>query len=137
MSDGPKPEEEKIIIDEDWKSQVEAEKEAAREKPSPKSAEAPADQDVPPPTLTFLAGGFYLQGMISLGLLSGPNSDKPEPDLPQAKHAIDTLDMLYAKTEGNRTPEESQEMDRMLHELRLAYVGRKDAGGEGGMMNDE
>ena len=133
MSDGPRPEEEKIIIDEDWKSQVEAEKQAAREEPAAESTDAPAGESVPlpPPTLTFLAGSLYLQGMISLGLLPGPTSDKPTLDLPQAKHAIEALEMLYAKTEGNRTPEESQEMDGMLHELRLAYVGRKDAGGEG------
>ena len=132
MSDGPKPEEKKIIIDEDWKNQVEAEKTTADEKPAPESAEAPADQSMPlpPPTLTFLAASLYLHGMISLGLLPSPNSDKPEPDLPQAKHAIDSLDMLHAKTEGNRTPEESQEMDRMLHELHLAYAGKMDAGRE-------
>ena len=132
MSDGPTPEEKKIIIDEDWKSQVEAEKEAAREEPAAESAEAPADESVPlpPPTLTFLAGSLYLQGMMSLGLLPSPTSDEPQLDLPQAKHAVEALEMLYTKTEGNRTPEESHEMDRMLHELRLAYVGTKDSAGE-------
>ena len=125
MSDEPK-EEKKIIIDEDWKSRVEAEREAARE--AQESADRPADQPsaatapLPPPSLTFLASNLYLQGMIALGLLPSPGSDKPEVHLDQAKHSIDLLDILYHKTEGNRTPEETKEMDTVLHELRLSYV---------------
>ncbi len=117
--------EKKIIIDEDWKSQVEAEREAERKEQEPKAASSQQPPvPLPPPSLTFLAGTLYLQGMVSLGLLPSPTSDKPEMHLEQAKHAIDTLEMLQQKTEGNRTPEETKEMDAMLHELRLAYVGR-------------
>ena len=43
-----------------------------------------------------------------------------QPD--QAKHAIDTLQVLYDKTEGNRTPEETSAIDDMLHQLRMAYL---------------
>ena len=32
------------------------------------------------------------------------------------------LAMLQQKTEGNRTPEESDEIEAMLHQLRMAYV---------------
>lgn len=39
-----------------------------------------------------------------------------------ARHTIDTLDMLRQKTEGNRTPQETQELDAILHELHLAFV---------------
>ena len=127
MSDEPQGQEKKIIVDEGWKSQVEAEKEAARrEEPSASSHpdESPSDPagPLPPPSLTVLASSLYLQGMVALGLLPGPGSDKPEVHLDQAKHTVDTLEMLQEKTEGNRTPEESGEMDRMLHELRMAYV---------------
>ena len=31
-----------------------------------------------------------------------------------AKHSIDMLDVLQQKTEGNRTPEESEEIEAML-----------------------
>jgi hypothetical protein len=124
--DQPQDEPQKIIIDEDWKSQVEAEKDAARHEqesakaPQPEAADASGP--LPPPTLTVLAGSLYLQGMVALGLLPGPESDRPEVHVDFARHAIDTLQMLQDKTEGNRTPEESKEMDRMLHELRLAFV---------------
>ncbi|MEN6450163.1 MAG: hypothetical protein ABFC96_06710, partial [Thermoguttaceae bacterium] len=73
MSTDPNQPEKKIIIDEDWKSQVQAEKEAARqaeagEKPA---GEKPAAQpspgpgaSLPPPDLTFLIGTLYLQGAM-------------------------------------------------------------------------
>jgi hypothetical protein len=127
MSDTPEGQEKKIIVDEDWKSQVEAEREAARhqdESAEPERPTPPPDAagPLPPPNLTVLASSLYLQGMISLGLLPGPGSDQPEVHLDHAKHTIDTLEMLQEKTEGNRTPDESREMDRMLHEMRLAFV---------------
>ena len=50
--------------------------------------------------------------------------------LAQAKHAIDTLEMLEQKTTGNRTPEESAVIEEMLHQLRLAYVSRQEQGPE-------
>jgi hypothetical protein len=43
-------------------------------------------------------------------------------NLLQAKHAIDTLEILQQKTTGNRTPDESADIEEMLHQLRLAYV---------------
>ena len=125
MSDQPESKEKKVIIDEDWKAQVQAEKEAAQREP-PESPQARSASEtvgpLPPPNLTVLASSLYLQGMVSLGLLPSPESDKPEVHLDQARHTVDTLQMLQEKTEGNRTPEESKEMDRMLHELRMAYV---------------
>ena len=127
MCDESKPEEKKIIIDEDWKSRVEAEKDSAgREQETSSAGQAESAEDsgapLPPANLVFLASGLYLQGMVSLGLLPNPASDKPKLYLDQARHAVDTLQMLQEKTEGNRTPEESEELHRMLHELRMAYV---------------
>ena len=133
MSEEPK--EKKIIVDEDWKSQVDAEREAAEKEVAgqePAEPQPDAEPDprgpLPPPNLTFLASSLYLQGMISLGMLPNPATDKPQVDLDQAKHAIDTLQVLQEKTEGNRTPQESAEMETMLHELRLAYVSHSQAG---------
>jgi hypothetical protein len=119
MADEQNPEK-KIIIDEDWKAQVQAEKEAAQHQ---EAAERPAqEQPLPPPDLTFLASTLYLQGMVSLGLLPNPLQDKPAVQLNQAKHATDSLQVLFDKTAGNRTREETEAIDNMLHELRLAYV---------------
>jgi hypothetical protein len=120
MSDEPEGAEKKIVVDEDWKSQVEAEKEAVRHEEQPARARPAAP--LPPPDLTVLASSLYLQAMVALGLLPSPGSDQPEVHLDHARHTVDTLQMLQEKTEGNRTPEESREIEKMLHELRLAYV---------------
>ena len=121
--------EKKLIIDEDWKSQVAAEKEAARHADqTANSAEArpstaaPARGPLPPASLTFLVSTLYLQGAIALGLPPNPVAGRADVQLDQAKHAVDMLAMLQQKTEGNRTPEESEELEAALHELRLAYV---------------
>ena len=127
MPDEPKNPEKKLIIDEDWKSQVEAEKEAARqtveaEKPAQVGPAPGARGPLPPPDLTFLVSTLYLQGAMSLGLLPNPVTNKADVQLDQAKHSIDLLTMLQQKTEGNRTPQESDELEAALHELRMTYV---------------
>jgi hypothetical protein len=132
MSDASnEPQEKKLHIDDDWKSQVEAEKEAARraaEHPSagePSGASEAAPGELPPASLSMLAGSLYLQSMIGLGLMPNPMAEQGEhqkPNLAHARHSIDMLEMLYEKTQGNRTPEETEEMERMLHDLRMAFV---------------
>lgn len=130
------PSEKKIIVDEDWKSQVEAEREAARdaavERLSPDAKEnsrgptAPGAEGagvLPPPNLSFLIGTLYIQGAMSLGLLVNPVTKKADVQLDRAKHAIDLLAMLQEKTEGNRTPDESEELETALYELRMSFVG--------------
>jgi hypothetical protein len=133
MADEGKNPDKKLFVDEDWKSQVEAEKEAARhaaeaEKPAEGSPAPGARGPLPPPNLTFLVSTLYLQGAIALGLLPNPVSDKADVQLDQAKHSIDLLTMLQEKTEGNRTPEESAELEAALHELRLTFVQTQPTG---------
>jgi len=122
MSENP---EKKIIVDEDWKVQVEREREAARKGPGAESAQteaAPADREMPAASLTFLASSLYFQASISLGLMPHPENGKSEKNLPQARHLIDMLEVLQQKTEGNRTPDESEDIEAMLHQLRMVYV---------------
>jgi hypothetical protein len=126
MADVPEGTEKKIIVDEGWKNQVEAEREALRkDKGEPERPATPGpngEEDLPPPSLALLANSLYLQAAISLGLLPNPLSRKAEVNLRRAKHSIDTLGMLQEKTAGNRTPEESEIIEEMLHQLRLAYL---------------
>jgi hypothetical protein len=134
--------EKKIIIDQDWKSQVQAEKEAARQQkeqsaeddvpPSQESAaqeSAPQDPPpaqegpLPPPSLSYLATSLATQAMMSLGMAPHPGMEKqPEAHPQEAKHLIDMIAMLQEKTKGNQTPEESAMFDGFLHELRMAFV---------------
>lgn len=127
----------KIIVDEDWKSRVQAEKETAKQRPGEESAEdgaAGATQDVPfpPASLEILIGSLATQAMVSLGIIPNPITKKPERLLSQAKHVIDTLQVLQEKTEGNRTTGESALLDDTLHQLRMAYVQISQAPGESG-----
>jgi hypothetical protein len=126
MSPESNPPEKKIIIDEDWKSQVEAEKEAARHADeSPQAAKSPSDDvhgPLPPPDFTFLIGSLYVQGAMALGMFVNPMNNKREMQPSHAKHAIDLLAMLQEKTKGNLTAEESEELETALHELRMIYV---------------
>ena len=128
MTDNPNDQpDKKIIIDEDWKSRVQAEKEELEEKQRqqerPASAgQAEPDVPLPPPSLEVLAGSLGMQAMVAMGLLPNPVSGKPEVRLNQAKHFIDTIAMLKEKTEGNRTPEETAVISDLLHELRMGYV---------------
>ena len=116
--------EKKIIIDEDWKSQVQAEKEADRLKqPHAKHEQAEGSEAaLPAPTLSFLAGTLYLQGAMAMGFAQSVSDKEPRVRIDHARHAIELLSMLQQKTEGNRTAEEVGEIEAMLHQLRLAFV---------------
>lgn len=127
MSD--QPQEKKLFVDEDWKSQVQAEKEALKEKPSvgpqPETSAAEsksADAPLPPASLGMLITSLATQAMVSLGLLPNPISNQMERLPNQAKHLIDTLGVLEEKTTGNRTAEESELLEDTLYQLRMAYV---------------
>lgn len=122
------PQEKKIIVDEDWKSQVEAEKEAALKGPKVEETETakesahPRDVPLPPASLEILIASLATQAMTSLGLLPSPISNKLERMPNQAKHLIDMLSVLQEKTQGNRSEQESAILDDTLHQLRMAYV---------------
>jgi hypothetical protein len=125
MSD--QPHDKKIIVDEDWKSQVQAEKEVAAKSPAEEPASEAADpsaRDVPlpPASLEILIGSLATQAMVSLGIIPNPITNRPQRLLHQTKHLIDMLQVLQDKTDGNRTTEESALLDDTLHQLRMAFV---------------
>lgn len=124
----------KLFIDEDWKSQVQAEKEAAKQvapSASAETASVPGDKasneasssgEMPPPSLASLIISLATQAMGAMGLLAGPDG-QPLPAEPEyAKYLIDTIGMLEAKTSGNRTAEETALFEDALHQLRMAFV---------------
>jgi hypothetical protein len=64
---------------------------------------------------------FGGEAMVALGQIPSP-SGQAELDLDAARHYIDMLTVIEEKTEGNRTPEESAMLSRLLHDLRMAFV---------------
>lgn len=62
------------------------------------------------------------QTAMFLGQLPGPDGQKIEANLPYARMFIDQLEMLQEKTRGNLSNEESQVLQGILSDLRLAFV---------------
>ncbi len=60
--------------------------------------------------------------MMSLGKIENPVTNKNEKNLEYAKMAIDTLDMLKEKTNGNLSEYEDQFLNEAIKELKLIYV---------------
>lgn len=125
MSD--QQDEPKIVVDEDWKSRVRAEREAARKaKAPPTPEEEPADEAaagrLPPASFEVLISTLMAQSLTAMGKLPDPVQGHPivRPDL--AKHYIDMLGMLEEKTKGNLTKDEAGMLDGVLHQLRMTFV---------------
>ncbi|HAJ27025.1 MAG TPA: DUF1844 domain-containing protein [Syntrophus sp. (in: bacteria)] len=60
--------------------------------------------------------------MFHFGDYPDPASGKASKNLAAAKHTIDTIGMLKAKTEGNLEDHEKTLIDTVLFELRMRYV---------------
>ena len=129
------PDQPKIIIDEDWKTRVQAEKEAAQkkkegeeqggsgeEKGESESDPAAADAEIPPASFLVLATTLATQAMMAMGLFPAGEGEQPMVRLDIAKHHIDMLGVLEEKTKGNLTPEEEAMLGDTLHQLRMAYL---------------
>ncbi|MCC9599794.1 DUF1844 domain-containing protein [Stieleria sp. JC731] len=112
-----------LVVDDDWKSQVEQEKTA----PAEQAESNDPTGNLPPASLAMLISTFYSQAMVALGVMANPVTNEKSTDLMMAKHFIDTLEMLQEKTKGNTTDEEDKMYDEVLHLLRMAYVGASKA----------
>jgi hypothetical protein len=78
---------------------------------------------LPPANFSFLVESILMQAQMQLGLLNfGEQDEKPEPNLPLARHSIDLLAMLQDKTRGNLASEEQRLLENGLTELRFRYV---------------
>ena len=103
-------------VDEDWKQSVEKEKATPKEKAG----------FVPPvPDFKFFVTTLAMQASIALGHMPNPLTDKVEEDLIQAKFLIDTLGMLKEKTGNNLSNEETELLENLLYELRVAYLEKE------------
>lgn len=63
----------------------------------------------------------------SLGMMPHPVTGETGVDLKTAKHWIDVLGMLEAKTRGNLDPQEAQVLEGLLADLRMQYVSFSNA----------
>ena len=133
--------EKKIIIDEDWKSQVEQEKEKLREQAENQpegGSDDPQQQGLPPATFETLITSLATQTMAFLGQYPDEEG-RAMVSPPHAKHFIDLISVIEEKTKGNLSEEEAALLENLLHQLRMLYVAVNDelkrmaASGESGM----
>jgi len=128
----------KIIVDDDWKAQAQAEKERlaqqVEKKPAaPAAAGAPSggvepggeetgERELPPASMTTLISSLVTQIFYALGGYEDPQTGRRFLDPGLAKHHIDTLAVLEQKTKGNLTEDERKLLDHALYETRMQYV---------------
>ncbi len=135
-------EEPKLIIDEDWKTQVQREKEELKQKLEAdeaqtsesvsasdleelsSSAQTPVEKLEPPPpaSFTLLVTTLATQAMAAMGLMPGDDGEPPPVNLDFAKHFVDMLSVLEDKTQGNLNEVEKNYLRDALHQLRMAFV---------------
>ncbi len=132
----PKP---RIIVDDDWKNQAQAEKqrlaetESAKAPPKPgqrpsshHDAADPADEgapaDLPPADFPSLVGMLATQALMYLGAMADKKSGGVVFDPEMGRFYIDLLTLLEEKTKGNLTPDEARDITGALHELRARFV---------------
>lgn len=78
---------------------------------------------IPPPTFEFLTLSLKTQAEMHMGMHHfGEEADRPKPNQRLARHTIDMLSMMQAKTKGNLSLEEQRLIDNSLTELRFRFV---------------
>jgi transposase-like protein len=138
-----------LHIDSDWKRQAQEEKRrlaeqeqqnrkataatpvgvvagtstAAPERPqAPRGGGVPREaRELPPATMDALVQSLVTQVLYYLGDITA-RGQEPTVNFDMAKHHIDTLSLLEAKTTGNLSPEEKQSLDAALYETRMRYI---------------
>lgn len=110
--------ESKAASDEAWKDQVRAENAELDRK----AAGGADSMRLPAADLSALVEMLTTQSLVALGMIPHPSSGKPDLQLPLARHFIDLLGMLEAKTSGNLTTDETSLIGGTLHYLRMSYI---------------
>jgi len=97
--------------------------------PSSAKEEIPKGQEAPPrPPIDFPSYvlSYYTQGLVLLGEVPNPYTNKKEEDVEAAQHIIDILSMLEEKTKGNLSSAEQQLLATVLYELRMKFMAKTD-----------
>jgi len=93
----------------------------------PSEPEPPVSQGTRPADegARSLEGLFVMlasSAVVALGEAADPMTGQVRRDPAAAADAIDLLALLREKTEGNRTPRETQMLEALIYDLQLRYV---------------
>jgi hypothetical protein len=119
MAEENKP---KIIVDDDWKAQAQAEKQRLEQEAQQAPGGPGGPRELPPATMETLISSLSTQAIMALGGYEDPRTKRRYVDLDLAKHFIDTLTLLEQKTRGNLTEDEKKLLDEVIYQLRMNYV---------------
>jgi hypothetical protein len=110
----------------DQENSVKGEEKRADE-PAASAGNGPSNQEVPPRSPIDFPSyllSYYTQGLVLLGEVPNPYTNKKEEDVEGARHIVDLLSMLEQKTKGNLSKEEEQLLDSVLYELRMKFMAK-------------
>lgn len=95
--------------------------------PAPDGAKGAPGEDArqrPPIDFPSYLLSYYTQGLVFLGEIPNPYTNKKEEDPESARHTIDILVMLEEKTKGNLSQDEQKLLENVLYELRMKYMAK-------------
>ena len=118
--------EKKIIIDDDWKTQAQKEKEQLVEEEK-KQKQDTGRPLLPDADFAGLISMLATQAFFSMVLLKSKENEDIPVDLNIAKYNIDLIAVIDEKTKGNLSEQEQQLLTNTLHQLRMAYVQASNA----------
>jgi hypothetical protein len=102
------------------------ERQPADKMPRAKEEKAPEQEASSRPPIDFptYVLSYYTQGLVLLGEVPNPYTNKKEEDVEAARHTIDILSMLEQKTRGNLSKDEQQLLESVLYELRMKFMAK-------------
>lgn len=113
----------KIHVDDDWKSEAQAEKkrleEASKKAPT---ADGAGERGMPEASFETLVSTMATQAMFAMGVIPDPRTGQRVQHLDLARHHIDMLTVIDEKTRGNLSEEETKLLSQTLYELRNNYI---------------
>ncbi len=111
----------KLIIDSDWKSQAEAERQKLAQQAQEKAQQA-SERELPPADIMGIVQILATQALLYMGAFPDPQTGRAMVAMDLAKFHVDLMSTLEEKTQGNLTEEEAETVKQTAHELRLQYV---------------
>lgn len=116
MPEGQQP---KIIVDSDWKTQAQQEKQKLSEQAKPKAGERGPDD---PANFDDLVGWLATQALMYMGYFPDPQTGQAIVSMEYARLYIDMLGVVEDKTKGNLSEAEAQSLTKTLTQLRAGFV---------------
>lgn len=113
-----------LAIDSDWKAQAQAERDRLAAEEQKKAAAQPGGErgKLPPADFPALVGTLITQALMYMGAFPDPETGRAIVSLDHARFHIDLLAVLEAKTKGNLSATEAEEISGAVAELRARFV---------------